>query len=504
MALIKCTECGHEVSDKASECPNCGCPINNVDAVQEKPIEEELYVKEPQKKKWWIWALAALLCLIGGSVYFFVSTRGNTDKEAPVAEKTDSTDKKENFYYDKDAIVIITPEFTKAIEQYDKLGIFSEGLAAVCKDDKWGYINTKGEEVIPCKYRSAEAFSDGLAAVKKSGKWGYIDVRGQKTIPIDITAEMAGQFSEGLAFVYREDRDGNASFSVINKQGNVVFDGKCDFSGIYGSELEAKLLPKYNQGELYVPVDLSTSAVYDSNGMKRRTADYYDKMVTAGKYIVATEDGEGEFFKVGLRNANGKMVIPAIYDGVNDTGFGENTEVSNGVVLVMLQELGDDVYEGPGDALESSDTKYYYGYADLKGNDTFSERIKSRCRKANDRAVNKILSQRADEAEAAIDAAVSYDYDGGSAYSANEDLSWLEGNWRYQMRAYGEVLEMRVGISGETIAVFMNGEHYYTGSYSIEGNHLVYNRRNGMSDYLVIDRNNQCLKADENNNMQRF
>lgn len=29
MALIKCPECGKEVSDKASACPNCGCPISN-------------------------------------------------------------------------------------------------------------------------------------------------------------------------------------------------------------------------------------------------------------------------------------------------------------------------------------------------------------------------------------------------------------------------------------------------------------------------------------------
>lgn len=26
MALIKCPECGKEISDKASACPNCGCP----------------------------------------------------------------------------------------------------------------------------------------------------------------------------------------------------------------------------------------------------------------------------------------------------------------------------------------------------------------------------------------------------------------------------------------------------------------------------------------------
>ena len=27
MALIKCSECGKEVSDKAASCPNCGAPI---------------------------------------------------------------------------------------------------------------------------------------------------------------------------------------------------------------------------------------------------------------------------------------------------------------------------------------------------------------------------------------------------------------------------------------------------------------------------------------------
>lgn len=30
MALIKCTECGKEISDRASICPNCGCPVEAV------------------------------------------------------------------------------------------------------------------------------------------------------------------------------------------------------------------------------------------------------------------------------------------------------------------------------------------------------------------------------------------------------------------------------------------------------------------------------------------
>ena len=31
MALIKCSECGKEISDKAKECNSCGCPVNDTD-----------------------------------------------------------------------------------------------------------------------------------------------------------------------------------------------------------------------------------------------------------------------------------------------------------------------------------------------------------------------------------------------------------------------------------------------------------------------------------------
>lgn len=42
MALIKCTECGHDVSDKASSCPNCGCPISTlIKLVDSEPVKTE-------------------------------------------------------------------------------------------------------------------------------------------------------------------------------------------------------------------------------------------------------------------------------------------------------------------------------------------------------------------------------------------------------------------------------------------------------------------------------
>lgn len=43
MALIKCPECGKQVSDKASSCPNCGCPISG-SSVASKPTTAQIRV----------------------------------------------------------------------------------------------------------------------------------------------------------------------------------------------------------------------------------------------------------------------------------------------------------------------------------------------------------------------------------------------------------------------------------------------------------------------------
>lgn len=52
MAIIKCTECGHDVSTYADKCPNCGCPVSVItgsneelfDVVLENPGKEKLQV----------------------------------------------------------------------------------------------------------------------------------------------------------------------------------------------------------------------------------------------------------------------------------------------------------------------------------------------------------------------------------------------------------------------------------------------------------------------------
>lgn len=46
MALIKCPECGKQISDRAASCPNCGCPIGNVPtSIKVRALSDDRKVK---------------------------------------------------------------------------------------------------------------------------------------------------------------------------------------------------------------------------------------------------------------------------------------------------------------------------------------------------------------------------------------------------------------------------------------------------------------------------
>lgn len=49
MALIKCPECGKEISDKATACPNCGCPV--IPSKQNESFNTDLATPKNGKKK---------------------------------------------------------------------------------------------------------------------------------------------------------------------------------------------------------------------------------------------------------------------------------------------------------------------------------------------------------------------------------------------------------------------------------------------------------------------
>lgn len=84
---------------------------------------------------------------------------------------------------------------------YDKAYSFADGMAAVSVNGKWGFINRSGSMTIPYRYDEALSLSEGLAAVSVNGKWGFIDRFGNCVVPYSYDA--ANSFADGLAHVLR-------------------------------------------------------------------------------------------------------------------------------------------------------------------------------------------------------------------------------------------------------------------------------------------------------------
>ena len=77
---------------------------------------------------------------------------------------------------------------------------------------------------------------------------------------------------------------------------------------------------------------------------------------------------------------------------------------------------------------------------------------------------------------------------------------WIQGNWR----CYTQYGEARVGISGNIISVWFDGEHFYTGPFEVRNDELVYDRQKGSAFTLPFDRQRKCLMMDDNHPMTKF
>ena len=138
--------------------------------------------------------------------WFIIDTDGNKVSDEDYDEILLNTD----FTYNKKNIQILkyknAAQYSvlykdKVVGEFDDVGVVTnDRLIAVCKDSKWGYINTKGEIVIDYQFTEARSFSNGLAAVFNGKKWGYINTDGE--LAIDYQFFDAGYFSrEGCCLV---------------------------------------------------------------------------------------------------------------------------------------------------------------------------------------------------------------------------------------------------------------------------------------------------------------
>ena len=111
---------------------------------------------------------------------------------------------------------------------YKDAGNFSEGLAPVqsVETELWGYIDKEGELAIPMIYEAAKPFREEAAYVVKDGLAGYIDKEGNNLIDFQLTPEtnqyVDTSFYNGLAV----SQDNTGKYGYIDKKGDFVIPAK--------------------------------------------------------------------------------------------------------------------------------------------------------------------------------------------------------------------------------------------------------------------------------------
>ena len=378
----------------------------------------------------WIWIA---VIVVGGSCVLILTLSKSCAKNVPSSdldlagfEQSDTTgvesEINENF-------VQLTPEFIEAIQKYDQLSLFSEGYAAVCKNGKWGYIDKTGREVIPCKYDWANPFHEGLASVRFSydSGWGFIDTLGHEVIRHRREIAVPGDFSEGLVVVKNE---GNDHFFVLDKEGRKVFQGAYG-DGHYAPYTSFGMMPysapayieKFIDGKLYIPKGESGYNVYNTKGKKiQEVSDSEMEQITKRAYAGQAQTFThtlytdkmyggmmGEIVLWGVKDANGKIIVPAEYDKASIYFEPKEIDLSNGVIPVVLIEYSGISYMSEWLGICPDDGRVeHYGYVDLKGNDTFPKGLKERCAKSRLKAIELYKAKAAaEEAEAEAARAVA-------------------------------------------------------------------------------------------------
>lgn len=148
---------------------------------------------------------------------------------------------------------------------YDNVGRFSNGLARVETKRVCGFIDTKGNIVIPiiydCMFIKSD-FSDGLAAVAVAGKpgFGFINKAGETIIP--FVFEYAKKFTNGLATVRRKDKWG-----FVNKKGEIAISFSFDHTRMFADgfakvEIDKRWWFIDKQGDLKIDCSIY-DVVYD-------------------------------------------------------------------------------------------------------------------------------------------------------------------------------------------------------------------------------------------------
>lgn len=177
--------------------------------------------------------------------------------------------------------------------RYDEVTFFSEGLAAVKQNNRWGFIDTAGNLKIDYQFTETENFVDGLCKIKARGN---VNEELSGVIRKDGTFLLPIEYQE----VYIHDQEilfsKRGKYGFVNRKTNQII--HLANERLIGFQNELGL---FIRNEKYGLLDLTGKTVVEP------IYEYIDGMLKGGFYLV-TLGG-----KKGVLDKNGKEVIPLRY-----------------------------------------------------------------------------------------------------------------------------------------------------------------------------------------------
>ena len=133
-------------------------------------------------------------------------------------------------FIDKTGRIIVEPKF-------DYTGIAFGDSAMIVGEMKYGrmkygYVDKNDKTIIPPRYDEATYFSEGLASVRIADKWSVIDKSGATVSKLNLGRPVT--FKEGLAPVKF-----NGLYGFVNKDANIVIEPKFELASLFSEGLAA-------------------------------------------------------------------------------------------------------------------------------------------------------------------------------------------------------------------------------------------------------------------------
>lgn len=186
--------------------------------------------------------------------------------------------------------------------------IFTDGIATIAKDGKYGIVNNSGEYIVEPIYDYIAEFHDGMCAffiqdISNGVKIGYFNNKGEvaiEPIPADLQLDSGYSydynFHNGLA-MYRQPQ--SYKYGFIDKSGNFVIEPVYEWAGAFNGKLAP--VTKGNKfgyintlGTLVIPYKYVFAEVFSDGLAAVYNGISWGYIDETGSYVIPSQFGSYE------------------------------------------------------------------------------------------------------------------------------------------------------------------------------------------------------------------